>query len=136
MSVRRTIGSMLEKMSIVFYHNLIRDDDYYSDLDNDLANAESYENFLERFADIMQKVFIKLFCGKYCTIIISDFTVNKKEVFVQGDVVNLMTKIGFIFCGTTVLLQNVKPLFPFGYPYSYKINHHHQNIITFQKPSI
>ena len=26
------------------------------------------------------------------------------------------------------------PLYPFGYPYSFKINHMHQNIINFRKP--
>ena len=41
--------------------------------------------------------------------------------------------IGFDFVGTTVLLQETKPLYPFGYPYSYVINHHHQNIINFRK---
>ena len=63
----------------------------------------------------------------------SDFTVNKKEKNVQGDVVNLMIKLGFDFVGTTILLQETKPLYPFGYPYSYVINHHHQNIINFRK---
>ena len=69
----------------------------------------------------------------YTSIIISDFTVNKKEKNVQGDVVNLMIKLGFDFVGTTILLQETKPLYPFGYPYSYVINHHHQNIINFRK---
>ena len=46
-----------------------------------------------------------------------------------------MEKIGFEFVGTIVLLQDNKPLYPFGYPYAYKINRHHQNIITFRKPS-
>jgi hypothetical protein len=32
------------------------------------------------------------------------------------------------------LLQPVKPLYPFGYPYAYKINHHHQNMISFRRP--
>jgi hypothetical protein len=50
------------------------------------------------------------------------------------DVVRVMQEIGFIFCGTTVLLQTVKPLYPFGYPYAYKINHHHQNIMNFMRP--
>ena len=39
----------------------------------------------------------------------------------------------FEFVGTTILLQDNKPLYPFGYPYSYKINHMHQNIITFRR---
>jgi hypothetical protein len=34
---------------------------------------------------------------KYCTIIMSDFTVEKREVCVQSDVVKLMEKIGFEF---------------------------------------
>ena len=75
----------------------------------------------------MSEVFLKLKNRSYTSIVISDFTVNKKEKNVQGDVVNLMQNIGFDFVGTTVLLQETKPLYPFGYPYSYVINHHHQN---------
>ena len=70
---------------------------------------------------------------KYCTIVISDFTVDKKEVCVQADIVKIMTEIGFEFVGTTILLQDNKPLYPFGYPFAYKINHMHQNIISFRK---
>lgn len=64
---------------------------------------------------------------------ISDFTIDKKETNVQGDIVKMMTSIGYEFSGTTVLLQENKPLYPFGYPYAYKINHHHQNMISFRK---
>ena len=81
----------------------------------------------------MSVVHKKLNDKKYTSIIISDFTVNKKEICVQGDIVRIMEKVGFEFSGTTVLLQDNKPLYPFGYPYAYKINHQHQNIITFRK---
>ncbi len=107
--------------------------DYYSDDPNDLGNQESYEDFLKLFSKIMAKVYLKLRDKAYTSIVISDFTVNKKEVNVQGDIVSLMTKIGFEFVGTIALLQENKPLYPFGYPYAYKINHHHQNIINFRK---
>ena len=107
--------------------------EYYSDNKNDLGNQKSYQNFLDFFEKIMLEVFLKLKNRSYTSIIISDFTVNKKEKNVQGDVVNLMQNIGFDFVGTTVLLQETKPLYPFGYPYSYVINHHHQNIINFRK---
>ena len=63
----------------------------------------------------------------------SDFTVKKKEVCIQGLIVEMIQKIGFEFTGTIALLQENKPLYPFGYPYAYKINHHHQNIINFRK---
>lgn len=107
--------------------------EYYSENKNDLGNQKSYQIFLDLFEKIMLEVFLKLKNRSYTSIIISDFTVNKKEKNVQGDVVNLMQNIGFDFVGTTVLLQETKPLYPFGYPYSYVINHHHQNIINFRK---
>ena len=108
--------------------------EYYSEKENDLGNFDEYFDFIAAFKSIMAKAFNHLREGRYATIIISDFTVNKKERCVQSDIVTLMEDIGFVFCGTTVLLQSVKPLYPFGYPYAYKINHHHQNIITFRKP--
>ena len=107
--------------------------EYYSENKNDLGNQKRYQNFLDLFEKIMSEVFLKLKNRSYTSIVISDFTVNKKEKNVQGDVVNLMQNIGFDFVGTTVLLQETKPLYPFGYPYSYVINHHHQNIINFRK---
>ena len=107
--------------------------EYYSDEENDLGNKETYEEFLTSLKLIMSKAYKKLNDKKYCTIVISDFTVDKIEINVQGDIVKLMTEIGYEFSGTTVLLQPNKPLYPFGYPYAYKINHHHQNMITFRK---
>lgn len=107
--------------------------EYYSDLPNDLGNQETYEGFLSLLKKVMEKCFDMLKMDKYCSVIISDFTVNKKEVCVQADIVNLMCDVGFEFVGTTILLQNNKPLYPFGYPFSYKINHMHQNIINFRK---
>ena len=107
--------------------------EYYSEDKNDLGNQKSYQDFLNLFKDIMSKVYKKLNDRKYTTVIISDFTIDKKEKCVQGDIVRMMEDIGFEFSGTTTLLQDHKPLYPFGYPYAYKINHQHQNIITFRK---
>jgi len=137
------------------YHNILRNDSkgtrhnngklfrmgaregvhYYTENSNDLGNFDDYADFISAFKEIMTKAFSKLRNGKYCTIIIGDFTVNRVEICVQADIVRFMKEIGFIFSGTTVLLQTVKPLYPFGYPYAYKINHHHQNIMNFMKPN-
>ena len=107
--------------------------EYYSDKQNDLGNQETFDKFIKLLKKIMKKAYKKLKTGKYCSIIISDFTVQKKEVCVQSYIVQMMESIGFEFVGTIVLLQNNKPLYPFGYPFAYKINHHHQNIINFRK---
>ncbi len=106
---------------------------YYSESENDLGNYDQYEDFLAALKAIMAKAYHCLRNKKYASIIISDFTVDKKEVCVQADIVKLMQEVGFHFVGTTILMQTVKPLYPFGYPYAYKINHHHQNIISFRK---
>lgn len=107
--------------------------EYYSELENDLGNFDKYEDFLNALKAIMAKAYQCLRNKKYASIIISDFTVDRKEVCVQADIVRLMQEVGFSFVGTTILMQTVKPLYPFGYPYAYKINHHHQNIINFRK---
>jgi len=107
--------------------------EYYSDDTRDLGNQLTYESFLRLLRVIMKEVYRLLRPGGYCTIIISDFTVDKVEISVQSDIVSVMTSIDFEFSGTTVLIQETKPLYPFGYPYAYKINHHHQNLITFRK---
>lgn len=107
--------------------------EYYSDMANDLGNQKSYSGFLSLLKKTLKEGHNKLTMGKYCSLIISDFTVEKKEVCVQGDIVKLMEDIGFKFVGTIVLLQNNKPLYPFGYPFAFKINHMHQNIINFKK---
>lgn len=109
---------------------------YYSDGEDDLGNCNTYADFLEKLSQLFQNLFVALKYKKYCSIIMSDFTVDKKEINVQGDIVRLMIEIGFEFSGSTVLLQDNKPLYPFGYPYAYKINHHHQNIMNFRKAAL
>lgn len=107
--------------------------EYYSDNKRDLGNQAQYKDFLHLLKKVMAEVYKKLKEKKYCSIIISDFTVNKKETNASGDVIRLMQEIGFGFDGAIVLVQDSKPLYPFGYPFAYKINHHHQNILNFRK---
>lgn len=107
--------------------------EYYSDDNEDVGNKETYLAYLDSVKNIMKEVFQKLKNKKYCTIIISDFTVEKKETNAHGDVIKLMQEIGFESAGTTILVQDSKPLYPFGYPYAYKINHVHQYLLNFRK---
>jgi DNA modification methylase len=108
--------------------------EFYSDDPRDLGNMADYRSFLAALSEAMRSCFLVLREQRYCTVIMSDFTVSKKEKCVQGDIVRLMEKVGFQFSGTAVLLQNSKPLHPFGYPYAYVINHHHHNMMHFRKP--
>ena len=81
----------------------------------------------------MAELYKKLGYKKYCTVVISDFTVNKKETNAHGDMTTIMQNLGFEFVGDIVLVQDSKPLYPFGYPYAFKINHTHQHLLNFRK---
>jgi DNA modification methylase len=107
--------------------------EYYSDSPEDIGNKKTYEEYLTSVKAIMKEVYKKLKNKKYCTVIVSDFTVNKKETNAHGDIINLMQEIGFEFVGTIILVQDSKPLYPFGYPYAFKINHVHQYLLNFRK---
>jgi DNA modification methylase len=106
---------------------------YYSEYPDDLGNQESYQEYLKLLQEIFKEVYKKLRNNKYCTIIISDFTVDKQETNAHGDVINVISDIGFTFIGTIVLVQDSKVLYPFGYPYQFRINHVHQYILNFLK---
>jgi DNA modification methylase len=107
--------------------------EYYSDDDKDVGNKETYASYVESVKEIMSEIYKKLKIKKYCTIIISDFTVEKQETNAHGDMIRIMQEIGFELSGNTILVQDSKPLYPFGYPYAYKINHVHQYLLTFRK---
>ena len=106
--------------------------EYYSEHENDLGNQESFEEFINLLGQVMDSVSKVLKKDKYLSIVISDFTVEKKEVNVLGKVIDRVIESGFEYSGSIALLQNTKPLYPFGYPYAYKINHHHQSILNFR----
>lgn len=136
-NILRNKGAGLRKQSEKGFRNGSRIGvEYYSEFENDLGNMDTYEAFTNGLEKIMLECYKILTPSKYCSIVISDFTVDKKEICVQADIVMLMQNCGFEFCGTTILLQDNKPLYPFGYPYAYKINHQHQNIINFRKPKL
>ena len=106
---------------------------YEGDSKENLENCEDYESFLRALGEVFTECKRVLRNKKYLSIVISDFTINKQEVNVTGNIIDLMIDIGFKFVGNVALLQNNKPLYPFGYPYAYKINHHNQNILNFMK---
>ena len=107
--------------------------EYYSDDSKDIANCANYPEYLQA----MEKLFVDI--NKIMTdegevyLIISDFTINKKETDIHSDCVKLMNDAGYVYCGTSYILQNQKAIYPFGYPYKIVLNHIYQYIIKFRK---
>ncbi len=113
----------------------------YSDNDeNDLANIESYDEFLRVLVD---DVFLE--CGrvlrpkKYMCIVVSDFRNKSEFISFHSDLIQALnhraTADGYKITlqGVKVLLQNHKTLLPYGYPFAYVENIHHQYVLVFRK---
>lgn len=116
----------------------------YSDDDqNDLANIEDYDKFIKTLVD---DVFLE--CGrvlkykKYMCIIVSDFRNKSEYISFHSDLIEKLnhqeTEDGYKLTlqGIKILLQNHKGLLPYGYPFAYVENIHHQYILIFRKVDI
>lgn len=107
--------------------------EYYSELKNDIGNLNEYDAYLKAMGKIFKESFNKMNNGGKFYLIISDFTINKKETDIHSDMIVLMNKAGFTYNGTSYILQNQKAIYPFGYPYKIVLNHIYQYIIIFEK---
>ena len=112
----------------------------YSEDDKDLGNVDNYEDFLDI---LVNKVFMQcarlLRPGKYMALVVSDFRDKSDFISFHSDLVQKMNKScipggGILnLQGIKILLQNHKSLLPYGYPFAYVENIHHQYILIFKK---
>ncbi len=112
-------------------------DTKYSESTQDLGNIENYSKFLDDLSKIFLNCHDLLKPGKYMCIIVSDFR-HKSEFYpFHSDLLSKLTdkkqKMYFQLKGIKVLIQNAKKLFPYGYPFSYVENIHHQYVLILQK---
>ena len=113
----------------------------YSDNDpNDLANIEDYNDFLKILVDnVFMECARVLKPKKYMCIVVSDFRNKSEFVSFHSDLIQALNKRetsdGYIVSlqGVKVLLQNHKTLLPYGYPFAYVENIHHQYVLIFRK---
>ncbi|WP_252225480.1 DNA methyltransferase [Clostridium sp. ZBS2] len=111
----------------------------YSDDKKDLANIDDYNEFLDELKDVFIKSAKVLKENKYICVIVSDFRNKSEFVSFHSDLIQIMNKSEvdskheLMLQGVKVLLQNHKSLLPYGYPFSYVENIHHQYILIFKK---
>jgi DNA modification methylase len=115
-------------------------DTKYSDNIKDLGNVSNYNEFLDL---LVNNVFMQcartLKNGKYMALVVSDFRDKSDYISFHSDLIQAMNKKdipdgGFLkLQGTKILLQNHKSLLPYGYPFSYVENIHHQYVLIFKK---
>lgn len=115
----------------------------YSDSDKDLGNIEDYGVFLDVLVDSVFKE-----CGrvlrpkKYMCIVVSDFRNKSEFISFHSDLIqrlnHLTVEEGYQLTlqGVKVLAQNHKSLLPYGYPFAYVENIHHQYVLIFRKDPV
>lgn len=105
---------------------------YSSDL-KDLGNIPVYPEFLEKLADILALCHPLLTDKGHMCIVVGDFRNKSRYYMFHADLASEMENRGFELKGLKILYQNRKRVFPYGYPYAYVPNLHHQYIIILRK---
>lgn len=115
-------------------------DTKYSDSDKDLGNVKDYHEFLDI---LVNKVFLQcarvLKNDKYMLIVVSDFRDKGDFISFHSDLIQRLNNVAVPeggrlgLAGTKILIQNHKSLHPYGYPFSYVENIHHQYVLIFRK---
>jgi DNA modification methylase len=105
----------------------------YSEDKRDLGNAPSYHDFLLELTKVFGECYRVLKQGKYMVIVVSDFRHGSKFVPFHNDLSDVVQKVGFSLEGITILVQDSKNLYPYGMPYAFVSNIHHQYILIFRK---
>lgn len=112
----------------------------YSNSKKDLGNVEDYNEFLDILVnDIFKECGRTLKEKKYMAIVISDFRNKDEFISFHSDLIQRINKLSInekyelTIQGVKILLQNHKSLLPYGYPFAYVENIHHQYILIFRK---
>ena len=105
----------------------------YSADPQDLGNLSNYPEFLSELTGIWKECRRLLKPGKYICVVVTDFRDGPRYVMFHADVAWTLEEAGFVPKGLLVLVQDNKALYPYGYPYSFVPNIHHQNVLVFRK---
>ena len=113
---------------------------YSDDDESDLANISSYSDFLDILvSDVFLQCARVLKKKKYMALVVSDFRHKSDFISFHSDLIQRLNKAEtpdkahMHLQGVKILLQNHKTLLPYGYPFAYVENIHHQYVLIFRK---
>ena len=105
----------------------------YGDDTRDLGNIESYDEFIEELGTTLAQCGEALKHKRYMALIVGDFRHKSRYYMFHADIVRALEPHGYTLQAMNVLYQRHKRVFPYGYPYAYVPNVHHQNIVILRK---
>ena len=107
----------------------------YSEDSRDLGNTRGYGEFLKQLSRIFAECYRVLKSRKYMAVVVSDFRHGPTFIPFHNDLAVVVQRVGFTLEGITILVQDSKNLYPYGMPYAFVSNIHHQYILIFRKPA-
>ena len=105
----------------------------YSEHESDLGNIVEYDEFLEALGMVFEACAPALKPKRYACVIVSDFRHGPQFYLYHADLAQVLQRHGYALKGITVLIQDNKNLYPFGIPYQFISNVHHQYILILQR---
>lgn len=128
-----------ESVDFVFSCPPYYDLEVYSDLDNDLSNQETYEDFYKLIEDILTKTANKLKQNRFAMIAIGE--IRNKDGSYCGfvpDIIKIMTNAGLSFYNEIIIYNSLgsAPMRANNYMASRKVVKVHQNALVFYKGDI
>lgn len=105
----------------------------YSESTKDLGNIPVYSDFVDRLCSAFELCHPLLVEGGHLCIVVGDFREKSKYHMLHSDLAGGLEQRGYSLKGITVLYQRHKRIFPYGYPYAYVPNMHHQYILILRK---
>jgi DNA modification methylase len=108
-------------------------DTQYSDDPADLGNILDYSAFVSELGSILALTRECLVAGGHLCLVVGDFRHKSNYFMFHADIAHEMEKHGFTLKGIKILYQKHKRVFPYGFPYSYVPNMHHQYIVILAK---
>jgi DNA modification methylase len=108
-------------------------DTQYSNDPADLGNIANYDDFVRELADTLALTRKCLVDGGHMCLVVGDFRHKSQYYMFHSDIAHEMQKRGFTLKGLKILYQRHKRVFPYGFPYGYVPNLHHQYIVILAK---
>lgn len=105
----------------------------YSTIKGDLGNLPDYDTFLDELVAVFSRCARVLRTSRYMCIIVSDFRHKSRYYSFHSDLVSHLEPLGLCLKGIKILYQSQKAVYPYGYPFAYVPNIHHQYILILQK---
>nr|MDO8115565.1 DNA methyltransferase [Candidatus Sigynarchaeota archaeon] len=100
---------------------------------SDLANIRDYHAFLDALQSVYRDAWRVLKDGGYMAVIVSDFRDGGVFYMYHCKTAALLREAGFKLVSMSVLHQDSKNLYPYGYPFSFVSNIHNQFIVIVKK---